>query len=121
MANDEVFIIVLNYNGDYGGPGIYQDPREGNSPNAGTRIEPPTFQRNKQVRKITSVSVSDGYNTTSTGNPPKGKFCHFMMSAKSLSLLLSPAAGYLQAATGARDLNTVHNDQLAYGSWESAR
>lgn len=87
MAKDEVFIIVLNYNGDYGGPGIYQDPREGNPPNAWTRIELSTFQRNKQARKITSVSVSDGYNTTSTGNPQKGEFCRLMIPAKPLSLL----------------------------------
>jgi len=77
VAKDEVFMVMLNYNGEFGGTGIYQNSREGEPANVWTKIELPTLQKNRQVRKITSVSVSDGYKHHVDWQPGKGRVLPF--------------------------------------------
>lgn len=76
VAKDEVFMIMLNHNGEFGGTGIYQISRESEPTNVWTKIELPTLQKkkkkNRQVRKITSVSVSDSYKHHVDWQPSKG-------------------------------------------------
>lgn len=48
VAKDEVFMIMLNHNGEFGGTGIYQISRESEPTNVWTKIELPTLQKKKK-------------------------------------------------------------------------
>lgn len=73
LAKDEVFMVVLNYNGDYGGQGIYQNQRVNEDPNVWTRVELPTLQRNREVKKVSSFSINDGNKYSVDWEPGNGQ------------------------------------------------
>ena len=59
VSTGEAFIVVLKYNGDGGGQGAYQLPKDTSNPNVWRTYEFPTLQRNPAITKVTSVDLSN--------------------------------------------------------------
>lgn len=61
LSKGEVFFGVLNYNGEFGGKGAYQNVAAGHNPenNKWIQHEMPTLQHKSQATKITTYGVND--------------------------------------------------------------
>lgn len=93
VAKDKVFMVMLNYNGEFGGTGIYQNSREGEPANVWTKLNFPPCKRIDRSGRSPLFLLATVINTMSTGSQAKGEFCHSKIPAKPLSLLPSPAKG----------------------------
>ena len=75
VSSGEAFVVVKNFDGDYGGQGAYSNPNPADvQPNAWLLYEFPTLQRNPAITKITSVDINNNYNQhidwQASGNNP---------------------------------------------------
>ena len=63
ISRGEVFLVLLQRQGQYGGVGIFQDPKPNDHlTNIWTENEFPTLQRNPAVTRIISVDVSNNFH-----------------------------------------------------------
>lgn len=62
LSSGEVFLGVLNYDGDFGGQGAYQNVRSGDRPedNVWIQWEFPHLQKNPHVEKVTTFAAKGG-------------------------------------------------------------
>lgn len=115
LSKGQVFFGVLNYNGQYGGQGAYQNVKEEDSPedNDWIRYELPTWQHKSQATNITTFAVSDNSYYVDWIRGVKGEVRPHKNSMK----LAVPPMTKKNDESSACTLDDNPNDYEYYGRW----